>query len=70
MHGDTWVGALEFTPEGPRGKVLLAYGNASQPGSPHDGDQLELLSRGEMRPLWFTRAEAEANVADRTVLRR
>jgi acyl-homoserine-lactone acylase len=70
VHGDSWVAAVEFTPHGPRGQVLMAYGNASQPGSPHDGDQLVLLSQGRMRPLWFTRAEVEANLRERVVLRR
>jgi acyl-homoserine-lactone acylase len=67
VHGDTWVAALEFAPDGPRGRVLMAYGNASQPGSPHDGDQLPLLARGEMRPLWLTRPEVEANLRERMV---
>jgi acyl-homoserine-lactone acylase len=70
VHGDSWVAALEFTPGGPRGRVLMAYGNASQPGSPHDGDQLELLARGQMRPLWFTRAAVKEHVRERTLLRR
>lgn len=50
VHGDTWVSALEFKNHGPEGKVLLPCGDASQPGSPHNGDQLKLLSRKEMRP--------------------
>jgi Protein related to penicillin acylase len=62
VHGDTWVSAVEFTNHGPEGKVLLPYGNASQPGSPHDGHQLKLLSRKEMRPLWYTRTEVEDHV--------
>lgn len=44
------------------GRVLLSYGNASQPGSPHDGDQLPLLSEQRLRPAWRTRAEVEANL--------
>jgi acyl-homoserine-lactone acylase len=68
VHGDAWVAALEFTPGGPRGRVLLAYGNSSQPGSPHEGDQLGLLARGEMRPLWFSRPSIEANLRERSVL--
>jgi acyl-homoserine-lactone acylase len=70
VFGDGWVAALEFAETGPRGQVLLTYGNSSQPGSPHDGDQLPLLSRGEMRPLWFSREDVEANVARRVVLSR
>ncbi|CAN5700053.1 acylase [soil metagenome] len=70
VHGDTWVSVLEFIPTGPRGQVLMSYGNASQPGTAHAGDQLPLLARGEMRPLWFTRAEIEQNLRTREVLRR
>jgi acyl-homoserine-lactone acylase len=42
--------------------VLTTYGNATQSGSPHNGDQLALLSRKEMRPAWRTRAEIEAHL--------
>lgn len=66
VHGDSWVSAVEFTDHGPKGKVLLPYGNASQPTSPHDGDQLKLLSREEMRPLWYTRKEIEGHVEKKT----
>ena len=45
----------------------MSYGNSSQPGSPHDGDQLELFSRKEMRPVWRQRAEIEGHLADREV---
>jgi acyl-homoserine-lactone acylase len=41
---------IEFT-DPVRAKVLLSYGNATQPGSPHVGDQLELYARKELRPV-------------------
>ncbi|HET9512286.1 MAG TPA: acylase, partial [Gemmatimonadales bacterium] len=59
--GDTYYAAIEFGPT-VRAKVLLAYGNSSQPGSPHAGDQLELYSRQEMRDAWLTRDSVEANL--------
>ncbi len=46
-------------------KVLLSYGASSQPGSPHNSDQLALLSRGELRDAWRTRAQVEANLESR-----
>ena len=46
-----------------RAKVLLSYGNATQPGSPHFGDQLELFSRKEFRDAWFTDSAIESNTA-------
>lgn len=61
VGGDSYYAAIEFGPT-VRAKVLLAYGNATQPGSPHVGDQLELFSRKEMRDMWRTRAEVEANL--------
>jgi acyl-homoserine-lactone acylase len=60
--GDSWVGVIEFAEE-VRARVLLSYGNATQPGSPHFGDQLELFSRKEMRDAWFDAESVEANTA-------
>ena len=60
-HGDTYVCATEFG-EQVSAKALISYGNASQPGNPHVGDQLELYAKKELRPVWFTRAEQEANL--------
>jgi acyl-homoserine-lactone acylase len=65
--GDSFVAAVEFG-ETVRARVLLSYGNASQPGSPHIGDQLALLASGEMRTAWRTRAEIEANLEAREAL--
>lgn len=58
--GDSWVGVIEFGDE-VKAKVLLSYGNATQKDSPHNGDQLELFSRKELRDAWFTDAEIKAN---------
>jgi acyl-homoserine-lactone acylase len=60
--GDSYYSAMEFTPGGVKARVLLAYGNATQPHSTHVGDQLELYGRKEMRTPWRTRAEIEANL--------
>lgn len=70
VHGDSWVAAIEFTPEGPEGEVLLSYGNATRPGSPHAVDQLSLLAAQQMRPLWRTRAAVEAHLERADTLRR
>ncbi len=65
--GDSYVAAVEFG-ETVRAQVLMTYGNASQPGSPHIGDQLVLSANGEMRTAWRTREEIEANLEARDVL--
>ncbi|HEX2081852.1 MAG TPA: penicillin acylase family protein, partial [Longimicrobium sp.] len=69
VQGDTYVAAIEFsTPV--RARALIAYGNWSQPGSPHRTDQLEHFARKELRPVWRTRAEVLANLRDRETLPR
>ncbi|HEV8168934.1 MAG TPA: penicillin acylase family protein, partial [Pyrinomonadaceae bacterium] len=62
--GDSFVSIVEFS-NPLRARVLLTYGNASQKGSPHAGDQIELFSKQELRPAWRTRPEIEANLEAR-----
>ncbi len=62
--GDTYVAAIEFS-RPVRARALLSYGNSSQPGSPHMTDQLPLLSKKELRPVWRTRREIEAHLEER-----
>jgi acyl-homoserine-lactone acylase len=66
--GDSYVCAVEFSSP-VRAKAVLSYGNASQPESSHNGDQLALVSRKELRPVWRTRQEAEAHLESRTVIK-
>lgn len=67
VHGDTFVAAVEFS-DPPRARTLLAYGNATQPGSAHIGDQLPLLAKKQMRPAWRSRAEVLQHLARREQL--
>ena len=62
--GDSYYQAVEFS-KPVRAKVLTAYGNSTQPGSKHIGDQLELFSKKAMRDAWRTRKEIEANLESR-----
>ena len=62
--GDSYVAVVEFG-DPVRARVLLSYGNASQPGSPHAGDQLPLFARKELREAWRTRAAIEAHLERR-----
>ena len=61
VGGDSYYQAVEFS-NPVRAKVLTAYGNSTQPGSKHLGDQLELYSKKQMRDAWRTRKEIEANL--------
>jgi len=69
MHGDTYVAIVEFGDK-PRAQVLLSYGNATQPGSKHVGDQLPLLSEKKLRPAWLTKAEVMQHLEEREELAR
>ena len=66
VAGDTYFAVIEFsTPVHAEG--LLSYGNWSKSGSPHVEDQMKLMSRKEMRPIWRDRKEVEANLEARKV---
>lgn len=67
VGGDSFYGLVEFS-DPLKAKVLLPYGNSSQPGSPHRGDQLELYSNKEMRSVWFTIDEVNEHLEYREVL--
>lgn len=67
VSGDTFYAVIEYsTPQ--RAEALLNYGNWSKAGSKHVEDQLPLASRKEMRPVWRTKAEIEANLESRKML--
>lgn len=67
IGGDSWVGVVEFA-ETPRARVLLSYGNSTQEGSRHYGDQLELFSRNEMREAWRTVVQLAGRIERSEVL--
>jgi len=48
--GETFVAVIEFG-EKVRASALLSYGNATQPGNKHIGDQLKMLSEKKLRPV-------------------
>ena len=66
--GDSWQGVIEFGDE-VKAKVLMSYGNSTQKGSPHYGDQLELFSKKEMRDCYFYREDVEPHVKKRLVMK-
>lgn len=67
VGGDSFYAAVEFADK-PHARVLLSYGNSSQPKSRHAGDQLELFARGEMRTPWLDRADIEAHLESRDLV--
>jgi acyl-homoserine-lactone acylase len=66
VAGDTYFAVIEFsTPV--HAEALLSYGNWSKTGSVHVEDQMRLLSKKEMRPIWRDRKDVEANLEARKV---
>jgi acyl-homoserine-lactone acylase len=68
FQGDSFVLLVEFS-DPPRALALLSYGNASEPTSPHVGDQLRMYSQKRLRPVWRTREEIGAHQRTREALR-
>jgi acyl-homoserine-lactone acylase len=64
LHGETYISAVEFS-KPMKAMGLVTYGESSQPGSKHNGDELQLLSNKELRPIWRTHAEVEQHVEER-----
>ncbi len=64
--GDSYVALTEFTDEGARARAVLPYGNASQPDSPHRGDQMEMYAEKRMRPVWLHRDSVRAHLERKT----
>ncbi|MGK7939771.1 MAG: acylase [Crocosphaera sp.] len=59
--GDSFILAVEFS-DPIEAKTLMVYGNATQPNSPHVGDQLFLYQQGKMRPVWRNRSIIEQHL--------
>jgi acyl-homoserine-lactone acylase len=61
QQGDTFFAVIEYS-NPIRAEGLLSYGNWSKKGSPHVEDQIKLMSRKEMRPIWRDRKDVEAHL--------
>ncbi len=65
--GDTYVAITEFGKK-TRASVLLSYGNSSQPGNKHAGDQLQLLSQKKLRPALLEKNDVLKNMEKKEVI--
>jgi acyl-homoserine-lactone acylase len=66
VDGDSYVMAIEFS-NPIKAMGLMSYGNATQPGSSHVSNQLELFARKQLRPVWRSRQEILAHLAEQQV---
>jgi len=67
ISGETYIAVTEFGKK-VKAKVLLCYGNSSQPGSKHTTDQLNLLSQKKLRPALLTKEDILRNLEKKEVL--
>jgi acyl-homoserine-lactone acylase len=67
VGGDSFVAAIEFA-ETPRAFALTSYGNASQVGSAHNGDQLRLFAVKMLRPVHYTEEQIKAHTVETKVI--
>jgi acyl-homoserine-lactone acylase len=63
VAGDSYVAVTEFG-KNVKAWVLISYGNASQPGSKHAGDQLEWMSRGQLREALLQKQDILNNLEE------
>ncbi len=67
VSGDSYKAVVEFS-QPIHAEALLSYGNASQSGSPHRSDQLEMFSKKQFRPVWRDKADIERNLELREIV--
>ena len=56
-HGESYVGLVRFTENGPEYESVSPYGTSDDPKSPHYNDQMELLSSFKTKKMTFDKDE-------------
>lgn len=67
IAGETYIAVTEFG-EKVKAMLVLGYGNATQPGNKHVGDQLKMLSEKKLRPALLEKADILKNLEKRETL--
>jgi acyl-homoserine-lactone acylase len=67
VAGDTYYAVTEFGKK-VHSMVLLSYGNSTQSGNKHMGDQLKMMSEKKMRPALYYREDVEKNIEKRELV--
>lgn len=68
VGGDTYVAITEFGDQ-PRAQVSLSYGNASQPGHKHNGDNWKGMSDTRLREALLAKPQILRQLEKREILR-
>ena len=60
-HGESYVGLVRFTKDGPQYESISPYGSSDNPRSPHYNDQMEMLSKFKTKKMTFEKKEIYKN---------
>lgn len=60
FHGHSYVGGVEFTPNGPVARTVVPFGTSRDPLSTHYADQAVLYASGQLKAMPFSRVQVEA----------
>jgi acyl-homoserine-lactone acylase len=61
-NGNSFVAVVEFGRTGPRARAITAGGESGHPESPHFNDEALRYAAGDLRPVYFTRAELNRHI--------
>jgi acyl-homoserine-lactone acylase len=67
-YGNSWVMAVEMTPDGPEARAVMTYSQSEDPRSEHFSDQTTLYGQGSLRPVLFREADIAADVQSSVTL--
>ena len=68
LGGSAHTSVVEFGSK-IKAKGILSYGNASQPNSPFNGDQIQLLLDRKLRDIYFYQDDIDAHLYLHEVLK-
>ena len=60
-HGESYVGLVRFTEDGPEYESISPYGSSDNPRSPHYSDQMKMLSEFRTKKMTFDKKEIYSN---------
>jgi acyl-homoserine-lactone acylase len=60
VAGESYIGLIKFTPEGPEIESVISYGSSDRPDSPHYNDQMDLYAAKKTKKMTLDKAKVYA----------
>ncbi|MBT6567304.1 MAG: acylase [Flavobacteriales bacterium] len=60
IAGESYIGLIKFTPEGPEIESVISYGSSDRPDSPHYNDQMDLYAAKKTKKMTLDKAKVYA----------